>query len=284
MFRLIVFGTTSLEYYNQVDSIGSGPTPTQYQVLPEGGALDQYGSQQKHPGVVEYTKSLRLRAATPTELTNLYLGLLQLRGKRDKLYRRVIGSGLIHWKWARLVEVSAKRDYEQAKFQVIQDVELRFESAELFWHGDQTGWNLDSGYFLDDGLYLDAGMSFDLTTNPFTITLGSVSDMGRAPTRSIRIAIYAGDTPMSNLVITRTDGESLQYAGVIPAGGALSIDTGLMQVTMGGADAYVDLILSPVADLAAWFTLQPGDNEIAVDYTGGGTGKGIIFNLSEAWY
>ena len=135
MHRLIAFGTTNLEYYNQVDSIGSGATPTQYQTLHDGGALDLFGSQQKHPGVVEYTKSLRLRAATPAALSDLYMGLLQLRGKRDKLYRRTFGTNLIHWKWARLAEVTAKMDYQQVQYQVILDVDLRFETADLFWHG-----------------------------------------------------------------------------------------------------------------------------------------------------
>lgn len=286
MFRLTQFITTNLEYYNQVDSNSSGATPTQYQALPDGGALDQYGSQTKHPGVVTYTKSLRLQAATPTALSELFMGFMRLRGQRGKLYRRMLGSDLVHWKWARLVEVNAKRDYEQAKFQIIQDVELRFESADSFWHGPSSGWTFDSGYLFDDGLYFDEGASFELDVNPKTIelTLGSLSDIWRAPTRAISIAVYAGDASMSAVTIARTDGEVLVYAGTITAGSALVIDTGLMKVTMGGANAYSDLTLAPVADLASWFTLLPGVNEIIISYTGGGTGAAIAFAYDEAGF
>ena len=68
MYRIIRFGTQNLEFYNQVDSIGSGNTPTSYQALPEGGAIDNFGNLQKWPGVVDRIKSLRLVASTREEL------------------------------------------------------------------------------------------------------------------------------------------------------------------------------------------------------------------------
>lgn len=286
MYRLITFGTTTLEYYNQVDGIGSGETPTQFQALPEGGALDLFGSQQKHPGVVEYTKSLRLQAATKTALTNLYLGLLQLRGKRDMLYRKTVGSNLTHWKYARLVQVNASRDFDQAKFKLIQDVDLRFEAQEAFWHGTAVGWTLDSGYYFDAGLSLDTGNSQTLVTSPktFTLTLGSASDAGRAPTRAIIMTINPGNATMSNITITRTGGESILFSGSLAAGELLVIDTGSMQVTKSGVDAYSSLTFTPTADLATWFSLMPGANAMSVSWTGGGTGAEIDFVYTECWY
>lgn len=286
MYRLIQFGTTTLEYYNQVDSVGSGEAPAQYQALPEGGALDLFGSQQKHPGVVEYTKSLRLSAATPTALTSLYFGLLQLRGKRDLLYRKTVGSNLTHWKYARLVQVNAVRDYDQAKFRRIQDVDLRFEAQDVFWNGTAVGWRLDTGYFLDDGLSFDSGHTESLATSPetFTLTLGSASDAGRAPTRAIVMTINPGNAPMSNITIARTGGESILFSGSLAAGELLVIDTGSMQVTKSGVDAYSSMTFSPTADLATWFSLLPGDNAMSVSWTGGGTGAEIDFVYAEAWY
>jgi len=286
MYRLIQFGTTTLEYYNQVDSVGSGETPAQYQALPEGGALDLFGSQQKHPGVVEYTKSLRLFAATPTALTNLYLGLLQLRGKRDLLYRKTVGSNLTHWKYARLVSVSAKRDYNLAKFRLFQDVDLRWEAQDVFWNGTAVGWRFDTGYFFDAGLSFDTGNSQTLSSSPktFTLTLGSASDAGRAPTRAIVMTINPGNAPMSNITIARTGGESILFSGSLAVGEILVIDTGSMQVTKSGVDAYSSMIFSPTADLATWFTLLPGANGMTVTWTGGGTGAEIDFVYAEAWY
>ena len=104
MYRLISFGLISLEHYDPMDDIGSGETPTSYLSLPEGGAIDNFGSIQKHPGVVERVKTITIYHDSDETAVNLYLQLLALRGKRDRLYRRTI-TGDIHWMYARLKEV-----------------------------------------------------------------------------------------------------------------------------------------------------------------------------------
>ena len=283
MFRLTKFGTTSIEYYNQVDGIGSGETPTAYQVLPEGGALDLFGSQQKHPGVVEYTKAVRLQADTQAALSTLFFGLLALRGKRDKLYRELIG-GSEQWKYARLVEVNASRDYQQTRFRLIQDVELRFMAQDVFWRGEDTGLFFDTGLTFDSGWNFDTGTSQSITSNPtaFDIVIGT--DAGRAPIRAMTITINPGASSMSNITIARTGGEIMTFTGTVASGSRLVIDTGTLQVTNGGADAYADITFQPSADLANWFTLEPGTNAITVSYTGGGTGRAIHFAYYEVWY
>jgi len=287
MYRLIRFGTQTLEFCNQVDSaIGSGTAPVAYSPLPEGGAFDLYGSQQKHPGAVERSVTRRLQASSVENLTDLYMRLLSMRGKRDQLYRRT-ASGDVHWMYARLAEVIAVRDWQQARYQTIQDVELRFVCQELFWRGDYGGtWYLDAEQFLDLGLVLDSGQEYPLTASPttFTINIGSAADPGRAPVRTMRIIVKAGTSSMSNITIARTDGESLTFSGSIPANQSLLIDTGSMQVTVNGVDAYDSLDFQPTADMAAWFALQPGANEITVTFTGGGTGRQVEFSYYEGWY
>lgn len=286
MYRITAFGTVSLQHYNQVDSIGSGATPTAYQTLPEGGALDLYGSQQKHPGMVECSVTRRLKASTQASLESLFFQLIALRGKRERLYRQT-ATGDIHWQYARLVEVNAERNYEQTKFQSIQDISLRFVTQEAFWRGDLGGvWYLNSGEFLNTGLSLNSGATYPLTTSPtsLTVSIGTVSDAGRAPIRAVRMAISAGASDMSAVTIARTGGESLTFSGTILAGNDLVIDTGTMQVLNDNADAYDDLTISSTADLAAWFALEPGDNDITVTFTGGGTGKEISFSYYEVWY
>ena len=161
MYRLIRFGLTSLEHYNQVDVIGSGATPISYYPLPDGGALDQFGSQQKHVGTVERMSSRRLRGATTAATEQLFFQLLALRGTRNRLYRRT-SSGDFHWQYARLVEVTAQRSYELTKFGngIIQDIDLRFVTQEAYWRGDLGGaWYLDSGEYLDTGLAFDSGQT-----------------------------------------------------------------------------------------------------------------------------
>lgn len=285
MYRLIRFGTIDLQHYNQVDVIGSGSTPTAYQQLPEGGAHDLFGDQQKHPGTVERSKSMRLNASTEGALETLFFQLLALRGKRNRLYRQT-ATGDIHWQYARLVEVTAERSFEQTKFKRIQDISLRFVTQEAFWRGDLGGtWYLDSGEYFDSGLAFDSGQTYPLTSSPtnFTISIGA-SETGRAFTRAVRVSVSAGASSMSAVTIARTGGESITFSGAILADKTLVIDTGTMQVLNDGVDAYDDLTLSPTADLAAWFALEPGDNDITVTFTGGGTGKEISFVYYEVWY
>ncbi len=283
MYRLIRFGLIELEHYNQVDVIGSGAAPYAYQTLPEGGALDHFGNRQTHPGAVERTKSLRLRGDTEAALETLYFQLLALRGKRDRLYRRT-ASGDIHWQYARLVEVAAMRSFEQTKFRFIQDLDLRFVTQEAFWRGDLGGvWYLDSGEYLDTGLAFDSGETYTLDGSPKAITISIGTDAGRAPTRALQMRVTAGSAPITSITIARAGGESLTFGASIAAGDVLLIDTGSMQVTNDGVDAYDDLTLSPTADLASWFALAPGSNALTVTYTGGGTGSTIAFQYYEAW-
>jgi len=284
MYRLIRFGFINLEHYNQVDVIGSGSTPTAYHALPEGGALDGFGGTQKHPSTVERVKSLRLHSATKSTLETLFFQLLSLRGTRNRLYRRT-ATGDIHWQNARLVEVIAQRSYEQTKFNTIQDLELRFVTQEAFWRGDFGGaWFLDSGEFFDTGLALDSAESYNLVSSPTEIVLTTSASAGRAPIRAMQIRVTAGSDPITSVTLERTGGESLSFGGTIAAGEVMQIDTGTMEVTNDGVDAYDDLTLSPTADMAAWFALVEGDNTLTVTYSGGGTGSTIDFTYYEAWY
>ena len=285
MYRLIQFGSVPLEHANQVDDIGSGSTPTSYISLPEGGALDAFGDRTMQPGTIERVKSLRLVSAE-TELTALYMQLLSLRGRRDRLYRRT-ASGDIHWMYARLTEVTAQRTYEQTKYGTLQDLSLRFVTQEAFWRGDLGGtWYFDSGESFDSGLAFDSGQEYPLTTSPtlMTVAVGTISDAGRAAVRAVRMEIHAGIAGMSAVTIARAGGESITFDGTIAANTSLVIDCGTMQVLNNGVDAYDGLSLSPTADMAAWFSLQPGNNPITVTFTGGGTGKQIDFSYYEAWY
>ncbi len=290
MYRLIRFGLQSLVFSNQVDTIGSGATPTAYQPLPEGGALDGYGDQQKHPGAVERMVSRRLGvppgATAQADLETLFLRLLALRGTRNRLYRQMITRD-IHWQYARLVEVVAERSYEITKFGRIQDIALRFITQEAFWRGDLGGvWYFDSGEYFDSGLAFDSGQTYPLTTSPtaFTVSLGLSTDAGRAAVRAVRMGISAGASAMSAVTIARAGGETITFSGTILANKTLVIDTGTMQVLNDGVDAYNDLTLSPTADQAVWFSLEAGDNPITVTFTGGGTGKEISFGYYEVWY
>ena len=284
MYRLIRFGTLSLEESNQIHDVGSGETPLSHIALPEGGALDNFGGAVKHPGLVERQVTRALSAATPAALTQKYLTLLGLRGRRDKLFRQ-LASGEIQWTYARLVSVIAQRHYERTQFGRIQEVEMRFACQETFWRGDvHATWYLDDGFYLDDDLYLDGAELYTLTASPVALEVSVPEGAGRAPVRQMIIRVTApGTGALSAITIARTGGESLVFGGSVAAGDVLEINTGTMQVKNDAVDAYDDLTLSPTADMAAWFTLPPGDNEITVTYTGN-TGGTIEFAHYESWY
>ena len=284
MYRLIRFGTLDLEHSNQVDDIGSGQTPVSYLALSDGGALDNFGAAQKHPGVVDRVAKRTLSASSVEGLVNLYMSLLSMRGQRERLYRRLASGGAPQWTYARLVSVTGQRDYQRSQFQRIQDVDLHFASQDAFWRGQAVmDWLLDDGYYLDDGLYLDAAVHYPLSASPCALTVPVASGVGRAPIRSIIIRVTAPASAISAITIARAGGESLTFSGTVAANKTLSIDTGTMQVQNDGVDAYDDLAFSPSADLATWFSLLPGDNTVTVTYTGA-TGGDIEFAYYEAWY
>jgi len=288
MYRLVQFGQTSLEYYNQVFDVGSGKTPSHFQPLPDGGALDGYSGQRKHPQAVEITKTVRLYAATESAMSDLFFSIRALVGTRDKLYRQLIDDTL-QWQYARLVEMPAVRDYQKSKLGLIQDIDLLFVTQDALWksehpHGD---WYLDDGHYLDDGLYLDTDIIYILDSSPKVInrSVGSASDAGRAPVRDLQIKVMAGSSAITALTIARTDGETLTFSGTIASGEELIIDCGTMRVTNDGVDAYDDLSIAATADMAAWFTLQPGaNNEITVTFTGGSTDSTLEFVYHGAFY
>jgi hypothetical protein len=284
MYRLIRFGVVSLEECNQVDDVGSGETPLSYLSLPEGGALDNFSGTTKHPGLVDRLVARTLTASTPSALTQKYMTLLALRGRRDKLHRSLV-SGENQWMYARLVALVAQRHYERAQFGRLQEIEMRMACQETYWRGEAVlDWLLDDGFFLDEGLNLDAAVSCPLTASPVAIEVSLGTGPGRAPVRSILIRVTAPATgALSNITIARADGETLVFGGSVAASKVLQIDTGTMQVKNDGVDAYDDLTLSPTADMAAWFTLLPGDNQITVTYTGN-TGGSVEFGYYEAWY
>jgi hypothetical protein len=285
MYNLYSFCGVSLMHYQNAPPIGSGETPTAYIPLVDGGALDAFGGTQKAPGVVERVKTCKLWADTQQELSDLYFALLALRGKRGPLMREMV-NGDLQWMYARLVEVVAAKDPQP----FAQDIELRFVTQDACWRGETLttrgmarAWQLNTGLDLNAGLYFNGQMT---ASNPtvITITVGAVTDAGRAPVRAIKITATAGEDPLTALSLVRTGGETLSWAGTLVAGKSVIIDTGTLQVTNDGADAYDELTFAATADMAAWLTLQPGPNIFTVNRTGGGVGLSIIFEFYEAWY
>ena len=83
-----------------------------------------------------------------------------LVAKKDKIFRRV--GDLTQWAYARLMNLSAKTDYEKPA--CICNIELRFELISSSWYGHSlAAWSFNSGHAFDEGLYFDQGNDFTLS-------------------------------------------------------------------------------------------------------------------------
>lgn len=255
MLRLSAFGDLSLVGANQVDDIGSGVTPTAYQPLSNGGALDLFGDRQMAPGAVERVHAMRLRVAVET--VDDYYRLLALRGKRDRLYRQM-PDGSIHWIYARLAEVSARRHYEQAQYKLIQDVSLRFVAEGAIWNGALREITVSS---------------------PISPQGIEIAMPGSAPVTALLIEMTAGSAS-TGITLAREGGESLTYAGSLAEDAILVIDTGAMQVSAGSEIApFNSLQLTPGAGQSNWFSLVPGSNPLTLT-----TATGVIDQIKITFY
>jgi hypothetical protein len=292
MYRLIKFGSTSLEHYNQVETVGSGQLEGGYVRLAGGGAFDLYGTGRVLPGTTEIVKTLRIQAASAADLETKFFGLMALKGKRDRLWRRTV-QGHYHWITARLVEIAALRSYQITPFKRIQDVELRFVAQDPCWSGlHHGGWTLDSGVLLDNAYALDSTAVATLNSET---TYVSLFNNGNYPVSDIGIIIEPGSANITALTIY-TDGVAPNedpdtthlVMDTLPANSTISIDCGSYEVTgVSGMlpleGLYDQLQLGNLHNRATWLTLYPGETRVSIQRTGGGADSKISFFYSDGW-
>jgi hypothetical protein len=282
MYRLIRFGQTNLEYRNQIDTVGNGTAVTGYLPLPGGGAFDFYGSDVAPTEVIERVKRIRLQASSEAALQQIFLTFLTLRGKRDKLYRR-LKTGEIQWTWARLVEVVAERSYEQSIFKWIQDIELRFNCVGA-WNGYNHGenWLLDSGEYLDSNLVLDAelGFSFTLNASPKNIV---IANAGNTVVKNIRLRLHVGSVALTSVTFTVSGQSQFTWSGNAGAGKDLVIDCGAQAVTLDGADAYSGFSFGGSHVIDDWLRFGPGNTTLTVAFVGGGVNSQLVTTFNDTW-
>jgi hypothetical protein len=159
-------------------------------------------------------------------------------------------------------------------------------TGEITWRGAQTGgWYLNDGNLLNDGLFFNASAAYALipddNTN-FVITVGNANDAGRAPVRSMRILVDAGNTPFAQVYIYPADESRSIQLELEEAFQLALVDTGALALTVNGEPNYsAGSFYNPDGN---WFILQPGENQISVFLEGGGTGASVEFEFYEAWY
>ena len=205
------------------------------------------------------------------------INALRALGRTRAYLYRSGGSGTTQRALARLVDVSAT---STVKTRHAIEVTMNFD-VWSHWGGNWAqGFVFDAGYLLDDGLVLDSlSATTTLTTNPQTVV---VANGGNLPVEDAIITITAGNAALT--VVTLLCGSAVwEWAGTLAIGKNLTIDTGAWSVLNDGVDAYDNFTFYPQHALAAMMRLEPGNNNVIVWHTGGGTGSKISFDFADAY-
>lgn len=274
------FGTTTLPIYEPKDDIGPAPA-RQGMVKTPGGFFAVNGTETLDPDSKRFTVRRQIIENTSAALITTYYALRELRGVRDKLYRRR-DDDVIEWAYAWLVGCESDREPKNI---TVLDVDLTFELHSVQWYGVEhnAGWVFDSGELFDTGLYFDsADFTFTLNTSPKTVT---VTNGGNDTVRNCIITVTAGSAAITALVIERVIGattyEHLTYSGSIASAEALVIDCGADSVENNGTGDYANFARGASHKTSWLLQLLKGDNSIKVTITGGSTDSTILFTFSD---
>lgn len=198
-------------------------------------------------------------------------------GTRAYLYRTADDDGTTHKTLCRLVGMRQERSYEQRR--AYQPIRLEFRQLGP-WQGQATSWTLDDGELLDDGLDFDSSDYYSvISTSPDS---QAVTNGGNLPATSVVITINAGSGALGNPIIT-APGMDLRWAGLIPAGQSLIIDSGALSVLLNGADAYSGLYFGGTHTIENWIELAPGASVVTLTIGGTLTGASWSIDFREAW-
>ena len=197
-------------------------------------------------------------------------------GTRAYLYRRADDDAAVQRALCRLVAMPHDRQFEHQGY-----LPIRLEFRQLTaWQGQATSWTLDDGELFDDGLDLDSSDYYAaISSSPSS---QAVTNGGNLPVSSVVITINAGAGALANPIITAPNMD-LRWAGLIPAGQSLVIDSGALSVLLNGADAYSGLYFGGTHTIENWIELAAGASVVALTVGGTLTGASWSIDFREAW-
>lgn len=270
-YSIIRFGDVDLPAVMVTDDLSTGEVASSL-VASVGGVWDWYGSNRRQPRsasmehvgqyagettylVTELGDSIvdesgyRLIAGTATQMMQAQVDRLKAHtGELDRLWRRRDADGVLHWRWARLLQVRHTETVEQHAG-AVADVTAVFE--------------MNNGAWRESAPTVVQMTTADATWRPFLVEV-----TGDVPARDGVLAV----TPTSGtvtLVELTGPGIAWSWAGSLAAGQTLSIDAGAQTVRKAGVDAYSGFALGGGHTTAGWLTLAKGLSAMQVRTTGG---------------
>lgn len=277
MYTLSRFGSITLPTSNT--SYTSSPVPAQLSfVQTTSGVFDNDGdgrNRQVFPLLLSYKAAVTedTIVANRTILDALRAAV----GTRARLYRYADNDNSIHYCIARASGMPHDRPFIMRSH---QEFELNFSQLTP-WVGTihGTGWVFDSGILFDAARTLDEVPPTTLNTNPKTIV---VANNGNLPATDIQFTVTTGSTTITAFQI---DGPSFSFrwAGSLLAGQSVTVDAGAAMVLKNGSDNYNAFTFGSGHALDRWAMLQPGNNNITVYLSGGGTNSTISIIYNDGW-
>lgn len=288
-YTLERFGVTVIPLYEGVHDVSTPPSSLPAITLSSGGQYDQWGSERANPAPATLQVRGEILADDASDKQAQTVLWRARRGERDRLVRRVEGTDVREWIWARLNKVTMQTTPDTV---LIQPFALDFKLYSPVWYGRRRGgpWVLDSGVDLDIGYFLDMDDVTLLT--PGGLTTLTLPNAGNAITANaiVTIANPASGTAITNVVLTAgpdasTVKASWTFSGTIAVNTSLVIDTGAATVVNNGVNAYAtfDTTAGVIDD---WLYMHTGSTTMKITLTGGGSGANRAtakVDYSEGW-
>ena len=269
-YKVVTFGTVDLPQIMVADDLGTGEIESTL-LASVGGLWDWYGATARRPqrallayaGQYQGQPSL-LGTETPTLLGSetgvpflandghmaLQIqvdSLKALIGVRDKLWRKRDADAVLHWRWARLLDVKHTETISQRTGQLANIVAI----FDLYG----SGWK-------------PAAPDVDAVANPGAIWSAlTVENSGAMDATDAVLTVTRTSGTITGVSVTGP-GIEFTWTGTL-ATGSLVIDAGAQTVRLNGVDAYSGFALGAGHTARGWLDIAPGLGIFQVLATGG---------------
>lgn len=260
-----------LPQYNAIHEITVGPVAPAYLATVGRGYFDADGAGDAPMALRTVTLEAEMHATTVQALHEQMRVWDSLVGARRKLWREEIASGQLQWGWARLEAFEKVREWIHLfwmpvtfRWSILPPAIWNGALAAGMHHWDGEGqWN-SSGWKFNDSVGLGT-----LDTNPQTLT---VTNQGTATVDNAVVRVTAGAAPpITQVRVACNNEQAWRVDCEIYSGQAVVVDCGAKTVRVNGTPAFSSFTREPYHKTPQWLRLKPGNNEITVTLSGGGS-------------